>query len=247
MKLFKERGYATEGDRILVLGEDLPGKTDGLGSIHITPGERLWEVAGEWDGTFSALLLGPMAPGDDDDEDVLSKNNSSVIMQVSVTGDGQTGAGVFMFGGDAEVAIWERVWQAHRYSPANLAYDVLIAPHHCSWHSLSWDSWSDYGESAVVSADARNALSQTRPGAVVVSSSAAIVDDNNDPPCIRAKREYEAIVAACNGEFRCVADTPVDEPLVMEIGRNGPKFVRVPVARAAAATTGVGSEALPHG
>jgi hypothetical protein len=55
--------------------------------------------------------------------------------------------------------------QATLFDHANLrtwalAYDVLLAPHHCSWHSLSWDSWSDYGEDAEVSSDARNALGQ---------------------------------------------------------------------------------------
>jgi hypothetical protein len=70
-----------------------------------------------------------------------------------------------------------------------LQYDVLIAPHHCSWHSLSWDSWSDFGESARLSADARKALGQALKSAFVIASGKAIKNDKDDPPCIRAKRE----------------------------------------------------------
>ncbi|PWG73585.1 metallohydrolase, partial [Enterococcus hirae] len=77
--------------------------------------------------------------------------------------------------------------------PDVLSYDVLLTPHHCSWHSLSYDSWSEYGEEAEVCRGARNALSQTKTGATLVASSKPVADDDSDPPCIRAKREYSDI------------------------------------------------------
>ena len=54
--------------------------------------------------------------------------------------------GRYLIGGDAEVGVWDRIWDHNKNQSDRLAYDVLIAPHHCSWHSLSYDSWSDLGE-----------------------------------------------------------------------------------------------------
>ena len=69
----------------------------------------------------------------------------------------------------------------------SLSYDILQTPHHCSWHSLSYDSWSEKGEDAEICRDALDALSQARGGATIIASSNPIKDDDNDPPCIRAK------------------------------------------------------------
>ena len=247
VQLFRDNGVLDNGDRILVLGEDVDGKTDDLEGIVVKQGERFAAIDGIEDDIFDALLLAPRSPADDEEEEVLSKNNSSVILQMRLGAGGKEDAAYYLFGGDAEVAIWERLWGAHKASPADLAYDVLIAPHHCSWHSLSWDSWSKLGEKVKVSDDARSALSQARAGGVILASSCPIEDDNNDPPCIRAKREYEAIVAEANGEFRCVGEFEGEGPLIVEIGKNGPKLKRVALASTAAAATGVGTEALAHG
>ena len=98
-----------------------------------------------------------------------------------------------------------------------------------------------------VSSDARSALAQARPGAVVIASSNPVKDDDNDPPCIRAKREYVAIVKPVGGEFRCVSDGGGDEPLVIETNWAGPKLKRASLIGAGLYATGVGSEALAHG
>ena len=119
---------------------------------------------------MTVRLLGPLPKADDDDEEVLSKNNSSTILQFSLAGGGIPDKCRFLTGGDTEVAIWEKLWQRHRRHADWLSYDILQTPHHCSWHSLSYDSWSDLGEDAEVCEDARNALSQARSGATIVSS-----------------------------------------------------------------------------
>jgi len=245
--LFKSAGSLGSGDRIIILGEDIEGKTDDLGPILVKVDETFSSIDGEDESTFSAFLLGPLPPSDDDEEEVLSKNNSSVIIQFTFASGSEKQAARYLFGGDAEVAIWERLWAKHRNNPDGLAYDVLIAPHHCSWHSLSWDSWSKKREQAKVSPDARNALSQALTGAVIVGSCCPVEDNENDPPCIRAKREYVSIVKPKGGEFRCVADGTGDDPLVFEINWAGPKIKRASLIAAGVYATGVGSEALAHG
>jgi hypothetical protein len=169
--LFKQAQMAADGDRVKILGEDISGKTSGLKAVQVLPGESFSDIAGKANANFTALLIAPMMANSDEEAGILSKNNSSVVMRLTVeSGDG--GAAKYLFGGDAEVAIWERIYD--RVDPADLRYDVLIAPHHCSWHSLSWDSWSELREKARVSAKAQEALGQAEVGATVISSSSAI-------------------------------------------------------------------------
>jgi len=147
----------------------------------------------------------------------------------------------FLVGGDAGVCIWERLWKT--CTEDDLAYDLLLAPHHCSWHSLSYQSWSINGEDAEVAEDARSALSQARDDAFIVSSSKPVLNDDNDPPCIRAKREYLDILGS-GGIFKCTGEEPTrrkPEPLEFKGASSGFKL-----AVAAAATVSVASAAPPR-
>jgi hypothetical protein len=248
--LFKANGWALDGDRIVILDEDVDGKTVGLEPVLVRTGEQFSKIAGQEDASFTALLIAPMLADDDEEAEVLSKNNSSVVLRLTLrSADG--GSAKYLFGGDAEVAIWERIHD--RYTLDELKYDVLIAPHHCSWHSLSWDSWSKLGRDAKVSPKAREALGQAELAATILASSLTIKDDDNDPPCIRAKREYLDILKAISGTFTCLADEAGDEPFELTISRWGTRPSRRPVATGVAASgtgiysTGVGAQPLGHG
>ena len=247
VKVFREQGWSGDGDRIKILGEDENGKTDDLGAILVRVDTVFQTIDGIADPSFSARLIAPVPPsGDEAEEDILSKNNSSVVLNLTLRVGGQDAAN-YLVGGDAEVAIWERIWVRNRHQPHVLAYDVLISPHHCSWHSLSYDSWSDMREEAKVSPDARRALGQARDGAYVLASGKPIRDDDSDPPCIRAKAEYLSILEPVRGTFQCVADGGASDPLEMDVRAGGVS----PMRRAAAFTTpfitGIGREPVPHG
>ena len=206
------------GDRILVLGEDEDGKTDDLGPIVVRVDQVFSRINGVTSPCFQARLLAPMPKADDQEEEELSKNHSSVILNMAIAADStRRSVCQFLTAGDAEVAIWEQLWNKHYRQPGALAYDLLQSPHHCSWHSLSYDSWSELHERAKVSKAARSALSQIRQKGVIVASSAAIYNDDNDPPCYGAKREYERIIATANGSFFCTGEYPsTDQPLPLE-------------------------------
>jgi hypothetical protein len=253
VRRFREIGGAVgDGERILILGEDENGKTDDLGQILVKVDEAFSRVNGTHDDSLSARLLAPLPKSDDEgEEDVLSKNASSTILQFTLAAEGNLDAGRYLSGGDAEVAIWERLWDRHDKRADWLSYDILLSPHHCSWHSLSYDSWSELREKAKVSEKARSALSQTRDGAVIIASSNPIKDDDNDPPFIRAKREYVAVTDAAKGTFKCVGELPSeDEPDVLEfeIGQHGPRVkTRLMKAASVLGTGVVGRQPLAHG
>lgn len=251
VRRYRERRWGIEdGDRILILGEDEDGKTDDIEEIVVSLNSRFSCVNGLPDGTIEARLLAPISE-DAIDEEVLTKNNNSVVIQFSITGGGIADKCRYLACGDTEVAIWEVLWRAHAAGPDWLSYDVLLTPHHCSWHSLSHDSWSKLGEAASVSEDARRALSQARPGATVVVSSKAIKDDDDDPPCIRAKREYVKIADGVSGQFRCVGENPSeDAPNVteIEIDGSGPRLLStLSGGLAGGGATRVGRQPIRHG
>ena len=132
-----------------------------------------------------------------------------------------------------------------------LSYDILLSPHHCSWHSLSHESWSEKGEQAELSADARKALGQPRSGATIVASSKPIKDDDDDPPCIGAKREYVDIIEAVSGTFKCVGEHPSESsPDVMEfeIGSQGLRLATLLMTDSTVRHGGaIGGQPLGHG
>jgi hypothetical protein len=245
-------GVVDDGDRILILGEDEDGKTDDLAAILVKVDGTFSRVAGANDASMTARLLAPLPKSDDEaEEETLTKNQSSTILRFSLSGDGQADAGRYLTGGDAEVEIWERLWDRHKRRAEWLSYDLLLTPHHCSWHSLSHDSWSEFRDDAQVSEKARNALAQARDGAVIVASSDPIKDDDNDPPCIRAKGEYEDIAETAKGSFKCVGEHPSEKKpdiLEFEIGRYGVRLeTRLMRAPAVLSPGVVGRQPLPHG
>lgn len=242
-----------DGDRILVMGEDENGKTNNLTSILVKVDEQFSCINGvNKKGYFTATLLAPLPKQEvAEEEEKLGKNHSSVILNMMIGADAKTPDGCkFLSGGDAEVLIWERQWERHKDTKV-LEYDLLQAPHHCSWHTLSHESWSETKGKAKVSADARSALSVTRKGAMIVASCAPIKDDYNDPPCFGAKREYEAIAKCAGGSFTCVGEQPTEsnpEPLELTVSAEGLSLpAKQETGRKSAAIITSASTPMPHG
>lgn len=245
VKRFRDAGFDTvPGDRIVIMGEDIDGKTDDILDIVIRLDETVTAANRVKAGVFEARLLAPLPAESEEEEEELSTNESSVVLRFSLTGGGVADRCRFLTGGDAEVAIWQRLWQRHGDdNPDWLSYDVLQTPHHCSWRSLSFDSWSDLGEDAAVDEDARSALSQTRKGAVIVASSKPIKDDDDNPPHHRAKREYLDIVDGDDDRFFCTDEHWDDEGLPLEFEVKSSGIVRKLAKAAALAAPALGISA----
>jgi|GEM_PF-625703 len=244
---FRENGLETdEGERILIMGEDADGKTDDILDITVKLNETFSECNRTDDGAFEARLLGPLAADDEEDEKELEKNDSSVVLRFSLSGGNVSDQCRFLTGGDAGVEIWKRLWKRHGKNNSDwLTYDVLQAPHHCSWRSLSLDRWSELGEKVKVDPDARSALSQTRKGAVIIVSSKPIKKDIDNPPHERAKREYIDILNEDDECFYCTDEFWADEgqTLEFEIKASGITRKLARAAALAAPALGIGATA----
>ena len=252
--LFREKGeVGAEGDRILILGEDVDGKTDDILDIVVKLNETINACNNLADESFEARLLGPLPPENDDDEETLRHNQSSVILRFSLRGGGISDRCRYLTGGDAEVEIWKRLWKSHGKTNSDwLSYDILLPPHHCSWRSLSSDRWSEMGEKVKVDNDARNALSQTRKGAVIVASCKPIKADDDNPPHERAKREYVDILDDDADRFFCTDEYWADKEMTLTFEVKSSGIVRKIGTAAALAAPALGisataSHARPHG
>ncbi len=224
VSLHKEGGTILTGDRIQVMGEDLPEKMEGIEDIVVKAGANITLIDGYDDGSFSGFLLAPKGKGNAAEEERRSKNHSSVIVRFSLARDEQLDGTRYLAGGDALVEIWERIWTDHKSRKHLLTYHLLGTPHHCSWRSLSAESWGDSDGTAEASKDALKALGQALEGAYIVSSSKPVVDDDDDPPCIGAKREYETIADGAEGQFVNTSEHKSDsgvEPMVFEVTTSG--------------------------
>lgn len=219
------------GNRIVILGSDYKEEDDtdrleGLGDIVVDVDET-FEITDEGGRLLlEATVLGPLPPSEiDGDEDVLTKNNSSVILNMAVKAQaGGDSDNLLLFGGDAEVEIWRRLRDKHGNDLNPLVYDILLAPHHCSWGVLSDDAASD--NSAKVDPKARDALAQGRDNCYIVTSCEPIKDNKGLPPMLRAKNEYIDILDDSTDHFFCTGEYPAENaptPLTFDLMAYGPK------------------------
>ena len=252
VKLFQDSGIIqAEGDRAIIIGKDPDGKTDGLETIVRDINTAFSKVnERELAAKCVVRVLGPLPQQEDEEDDEFKKaNRASVVVQLAVneTSLWDSYENLLMLPGDAEVFVWECLWDKYKGSDW-LDYDVLLTPHHCSWHSLSHDSETECDDPQV-SPDAKSALSQAKDGAHAVSSSKPIKDDDETPPSQLAKNEYVDVVG--EGRFLCTGEHPDEDdlqPIVFALTADGPQLQPIKskprTSKVATAAAGV---ALPHG
>ena len=126
--------------------------------------------------------------------------------------------------GDLSYPVVKRIFEVSESD--DLAWNVLLAPHHCSKAVMYWkDEGEDEEELKQHIVDEMDEASQT-PNRVV-SSSKSVPSSNkagDDPPHIKAKEQYETITDS----FLCTMDQ--DEPIVAELKDDEVTFVGVAAA-----------------
>ncbi len=205
----KDKSIQSEGDRAIIIGKDPEGRTDGLEEINIDIGDSFSKINNtNISPKFNGIILGPIEQQEDEDEECFTdKNRQSIVMQLAVSQGTQTNK--LLMAADAECLVWESLWEKYKDDTEKLEYDILYAPHHCSWHSLSYDSQSNDDDPQVCE-NAKKALSQTNEeGACIVAQCRAIKSSDEDPPSEAAKDEYVDIVG--EDQFYCTNEYPDEE------------------------------------
>lgn len=234
------------GDRVMVIGNDDILAEDDYKHLpdrfKTRPGEEIAVLDGaHLDGTFRAFIHAPF--GDDSEAE---RNRTSLAMQVTLT-DGE-GSGRLLLFGDLDYPALARIFDIS--DDENVAWDVLLAPHHCSKSAMYFQDEGDDDEA--LKQDIVDAMTDAAgETGWVVSSSVQVPATNksgDNPPHAKAKAQYEAI--APDG-FLCTGDDDdSDDPIVFQVDTTGISLVSASdteASKAAAAITAARGGSAPHG
>lgn len=209
---------AESGDRIRIIGSDDILDEDDYASIpedrKSRPGDIVTVLDGvELDGTFRAFLHAPFG-----DDSTAERNKTSLGMQVTII-EGET-HGRTMLLGDLDYPPLRRIFIDYG-EPEDRAWDVLLAPHHCSKSAMYFKEDGD--EDEVLKQDVLDAMSATAgETGWVVASSVAVPASNqpgDNPPHAKAKARYEEVAPS---GFLCTGDDEAsDNPIVFEVNGDG--------------------------
>ena len=218
-KTIEADGDVAAGDRVRIIGYDDLLKEDdykGFPKERLTvPGNAVTELDGEdHDGSFRAFVHAPFKDGSDGD-----RNDTSIALQITLTADGSTGQCLLL--GDHCYPTVKRIFDSSKAK--DLAWNVMLAAHHCSKSVMYWKNEED--EEEVLKQDILDAMekAELEPGHIVSSSEPVPSSDKkgDNPPHAKAKNRYEEIV---KNEFLCTQEYPNEEnpqPLVFELAENG--------------------------
>ena len=151
------------------------------------------------------------------------RNDCSLAFQISLYNG--PGAGRSLLMGDLSYPVIQRIFD--RSTPETLAWNVLLAPHHCSKSAMYWKEEGDSDENLKEHIVREMAASALNPGYVVSSSDPVPAQNTpgDNPPHAKAKRQYERIVP---NEFLCTHEHPNcnnPQPIVFKVDRNGFAYV----------------------
>ncbi len=247
-KTIEAGGDPGDGDRVRLIGYDDLLKEDKYSGFpdefFTTPGNLVTEIDGQdREGEFQAFIHAPFK--DDSGGD---RNDTSLAMQV-VLGDDASKGGILLFG-DLKYPTIRRIFDVTKEhdNEQYLAWQVLLAPHHCSKSVM----YQDEDGKTVLKQDILDDLEEAQVGdGFIVSSSEEVPASNSDgdnPPHAKAKARYEEIA---KGGFICTQEDGVDgEPLVFSVENGVVEYLESADAGtnnslAAAVETARGSEDPP--
>jgi hypothetical protein len=204
------------GDRVLVIGSDEVLSEDEFKDLPARfkrrPGDDMTILDGvDLAGTFRAFFHAPFH-----DDSTGERNRTSLGMQITLA-DGE-GDGKVMLLGDLDYPVLKRIFT--RSDPADVAWDVFVAPHHCSKSAMYFQTEDDDAE--VLHTDVVTAIGNTAGtvGYVLASSTQVPATDTDgaNPPHAKAKAQYEPVAPT---DFLCTADSGTDDPIVFEVTTAG--------------------------
>ncbi len=207
------KGDPGTGDRVRIFGySDLleDDEFKDFPSDRITvPGNKLSEVDGnDLSDIFRVFIHAPFK-----DDDAGDRNDTSLAVQVTLL-DGDEALRAMLFG-DLSYPILKRIFD--KSDDDDLAWNVLLAPHHCSKAAMHWQDEGDDDEKLkqdIVDFMDDASLNPNR----IVSSSNPVPASNksgDNPPHAKAKTQYETITDS----FLCTMDQ--EEPIVAEVNDSG--------------------------
>ena len=150
------------------------------------------------------------------DDDAGERNDTSLAIQVTLYEEGHKLRALLL--GDLSYPIIRRISKVSKKD--DLAWNVLLAPHHCSKAAMYWKGDGD-NEEKLKKHIVEEMDDASREPNRVVSSSNPVPSSNkpgDNPPHAKAKTQYETITES----FVCTMDQ--DQPIVAEIKNHKIEF-----------------------
>lgn len=197
------------GNRVRIIGYS--NKLKKYADAIIPAGEAITKLNGYDDYGASIFVLRPVKKINDDKESEV--NDCTASFKISFTVNFNTYD--IIIAGDIICDEWKEVIDLNK----EMTFDLLLAPHHCSWHAISnEDSHIGNADEAI-----EVFLEKSKEKAYIVSSSKEIKRNNDNPPSYRAKNVYVKHLKNSN-RFKCTSEYPTTndtKPLVFKITGQG--------------------------
>lgn len=210
MDLYKSNSNKADkdGNRIRIIGWTDNPDLKGLEERIITPGNTISEVNGTSCRYFEMFIHAPFK----DDIEGEDCNMTSIASQLRFMSDknNEIIARVFL-GGDTEWCVIQEIMNKTS-NDDYLKWDLMEAPHHCSYKFFADDREDDPNQASL------DFLDKSEDGAFVVSSSKIVKKNSDNPPCQKAKNRYTDRIGKSN--FFCTGGEKVDDaenPIVFDI------------------------------
>lgn len=209
LDLFGTEEFDLDGNRLKIVGysDDLKDYND----IIVAAGENILDVANISDDGIEIFVLRPVKRDTDDQNAEVNDCTASFKLTFTINSEEY----VAIIGGDITCDNWKEVIE---YNP-DLEFDILLAPHHCSWHSISTEDTKD----GVADEEIEDFLEKSKEKAFIISSSKKIKRNDDNPPSYRAKNIYVKHLKEAE-RFICTAEYPDEDnpkPLVLKITSQG--------------------------
>lgn len=227
-------GSPKSGDRVRIIGRDeILSQAEYRGfpkSLLTVPGNDVTVLDGHnLEGRFRAFVHAPFK-----DDIGGPRNDSSLGLQVTLTDANAVASAMLL--GDLCYPTVKRIFDVSQ--PGDLAWNIFLAPHHCSKSVMYWCDDGETEETLKQPLMDKIEAAGQSPG-YIVASCAPIPFTNkpgDNPPHAKAKARYEEIVP---DGFICTMEHPNEakpEPIVFELTEVG-----LASKTAAAVATGGGS------
>ena len=217
MALYKSdpRKADKDGNRIRIIGWTDNPDLKGLEDRIVTPGNTISEVNGTNCRYFEMFIHAPFK-NDISGED---RNMTSIVSQLRFDSEKEHQVARIFLAGDTEWRIIEEIMDKTS-DDNNLKWDLLEAPHHCSYKFFADDREDDPNQKSL------DFLEKRESNAFVISSSKVVKQNSDNPPCQKAKHRYTDRVGKSN--FLCTSGTSEDEsdkPIIFVIDNDGLKLL----------------------
>ena len=217
MELYKSdsRKADKDGNRIRIIGWTDNPDLKGLEDRIVTPGNTISAVNGTNCRYFEMFIHAPFK----NDISGENRNMTSIVSQLRFDSEKEHQVARIFLAGDTEWRIIEEIMDKTS-DDNNLKWDLLEAPHHCSYKFFADDRENDPNQKSL------DFLDKSESNAFVISSSKVVKQNSDNPPCQKAKNRYTDRVGKSN--FLCTSGTSEDEsdkPIIFVIDNDGLKLL----------------------